>query len=307
MGPYCSQVTKHVGVVFLDIIKQCVIKHEINTQQMSDIAYLLHEHVGGNHARRQEDKNGKCDEPEFRNILSDWYSVGGMCKMEQSEVQSSLISIFRKVNLLPLANQLEKCQKTIGGNDVKTDDKMEVDPSQPSPVVCPAFGKITKNESGTSISLTFKPRSWPKGFKNSVSVPLGESDISIQIWKEANCDCVGFGHSVYKVKTADFAIPILLDIHLGSKTISTVTNSVKLEQKQTSEVIPPGKLKDCVTNESAFFFLLDNMSPIECKKELDIKKLMYSIAQNGAVSCLEYLDKSKKIEVYFFFIQTNNN
>ena len=99
------------------------------------------------------------------------------------------------------------------------------------------------------------------------------------------------------MKATDFSTPVVLNLHLGSQTITTNTKNVKIEAKQICEVISPEKLKSCVKNESAFVFLLDNLSPIQCKKELDAKKLMYKIAQNGAVSCLEYLDKSKKIEV----------
>ena len=314
MGLYDKEVAEIIGNIPLSLIKQSVIKHDLNAQQTKDIAYLLHDHVGGNHARRMEENGGKCDEPEFRYILSDWYSVGKMCDMEQTLVLGELIRIFRHdtVNLLPLANQLEKCQKTMRSDDLKTGDKLKVEQGQSSPAVCPAIGRMTVNDSGTSIAFSFKPRSWPKGFENSVNVPLREPDLSIQVWRETCCDCVGIGHSVYKVKSTDFAAPIVLDIHLGAKIISTNTKSVELEEMQTSQLIPADKLKDCVNNESAFCYLLDNLSTLECKKGLDAKELMYTIAQNGAVSCLEYLDKTKKIEVLlhkilFYIFQSHSN
>ena len=109
---YDAKVKAILGVDIWQRLQRSVGNGEIDAHRMQDIAYKLHEEVGGGHLRRMgPGMKGVPDWFEFREILGHWYQVE-LFEFEENreEAVEKLVSIFKseEVGLLSLAMQLKR-------------------------------------------------------------------------------------------------------------------------------------------------------------------------------------------------------
>ena len=107
MGIYDEEVTKKIGKDELDLILEAVIACHIDKNKMQDIAQKLDVGVGGSHRMR-----GGSDEPELRNIFSDWFqNVMYKDEWDRVRILTEIVKILKdpSVSLNPLAGKLEQC------------------------------------------------------------------------------------------------------------------------------------------------------------------------------------------------------
>ena len=104
MGNHDPEVRGRLGEDAVKLILAEVSRGNIDTQKMMDIAQRLGEKVGGNHKRRE-----KNDEAEMRNILSDWWLCGDLCKKTKVESLEQLVELFSSddICLKPISNDLQ--------------------------------------------------------------------------------------------------------------------------------------------------------------------------------------------------------
>ena len=109
-GLYDKKVKAILGEDVWQILKRSVGNGEVDARRMQDIAYKLHEEVGGGHLRRMgPGMKGVPDWFEFREILGHWYQVE-LCEFEENpeEAREKLVAIFEsdEVGLFNLATRL---------------------------------------------------------------------------------------------------------------------------------------------------------------------------------------------------------
>ena len=110
-GLYDEKVKAILGEDNWQILKRSVGNGEVDGRKMQDIAYKLHEEVGGGHLRRMgPGMKGVPDWFEFREILGHWYQVE-LCEFEENRgaALEKLVSIFKseEVELLNLSTRLQ--------------------------------------------------------------------------------------------------------------------------------------------------------------------------------------------------------
>ena len=111
-GRYDAKVKAILGEDIWQILKRSVGKGEVDAPRMQDIAYKLHEEVGGGHSRRMgPGMKGLPDWFEFREILGHWYQVE-LCEFEENRgaAVEKLVTIFKseEVQLLSLSTRLQQ-------------------------------------------------------------------------------------------------------------------------------------------------------------------------------------------------------
>ena len=111
-GLYDAKVKAILGEHIWQMLKRSVGNGEVDGRKMQDIAYKLHEEVGGGHLRRMgPGMKGVPDWFEFREILGHWYQVE-LFEFEENrgEAVEKLVSIFKseEVGLLSLAMHLKR-------------------------------------------------------------------------------------------------------------------------------------------------------------------------------------------------------
>ena len=106
MGLYDSKAEKILGVTALTMLCTAASEHRIDEQKMKEISKKLHPKVGGAHLKR----GGKSDEAEMREVISDWYQLGGLCDLNWDGALGKLVDILEDatVNLRPLAKDLRQ-------------------------------------------------------------------------------------------------------------------------------------------------------------------------------------------------------
>merc|ERR1712116_57668 len=70
---YEKEVMDLLGPDVYETFLKAVDRGEVSEQQMSDIAYELHERVGGDFKRAQESQGFKYDRAAARTVLANWY------------------------------------------------------------------------------------------------------------------------------------------------------------------------------------------------------------------------------------------
>ena len=111
-GLYDEKVKAILGEDVWQMLKRSVGNGEVDGRKMQDIAYKLHEEVGGGHLRRMgPGMKGVPDWFEFREILGHWYQVE-LFEFEENrgEAVEKLVAIFKseEVGLLSLAMHLKR-------------------------------------------------------------------------------------------------------------------------------------------------------------------------------------------------------
>ena len=110
-GLYDEKVKAILGEDIWQILKKSVGNGEVNARKMQDIAYKLHEEVGGGHLMRMgPGMKGVPDWFEFREILGHWYQVE-LFEFEENRgaALEKLVSIVKseEVELLNLSTRLQ--------------------------------------------------------------------------------------------------------------------------------------------------------------------------------------------------------
>ena len=110
-GRYVEKVKAILGEDIWQMLKRSVGKGEVDARRMQDIAYKLHEEVGGGHSRRMgPGMKGIPDWFEFREILGHWYQLE-LCEFEENRgaAVEKLATIFKseEVELLNLSTRLQ--------------------------------------------------------------------------------------------------------------------------------------------------------------------------------------------------------
>ena len=111
-GCYDPKVKAILGQDIWQILKRSVSNGEVDARRMQDIAYKLHEEVGGGHSRRMgPGMKGSPDWFEFREVLGEWYRLE-LYEFEDNQqgAVERLVSIFRseEVELQSLARELDR-------------------------------------------------------------------------------------------------------------------------------------------------------------------------------------------------------
>ena len=116
-GLYDRKVKAILGEEIWQILKRSVGNGEVDSRRMQDIAYKLHEEVGGGHSRRMgPGMKGIPDWFEFREILGHWYQVE-LCDFEENRgaALEKLVKIF-KSDEVKLFNLCARIQHNLQGN-----------------------------------------------------------------------------------------------------------------------------------------------------------------------------------------------
>jgi len=161
---YEEKVKKKLGTAVRDSIIDSVHNGTIDSAKMKDIAYKLHERVGGNHMIRTISGGKPCDSVEMRAILCDWWAED-LCRKELSreEAVQKLVNIFEHndLGLRPLADQLKNIME-----DEERDSgyRVTMEPRRPSigspgnkrDATClSAFAKVVKRHKKMSLCISF--------------------------------------------------------------------------------------------------------------------------------------------------------
>ena len=112
-GRYDEREAKsHLGEKAWNKIVNAASSSRITGQQMRDVAWALptdrdKDKVGGEHARRMNEKGTAPNETEMKNILADWWYHGDMPE-DRVEALEVLIEAFKEIGNKPLATELKK-------------------------------------------------------------------------------------------------------------------------------------------------------------------------------------------------------
>ena len=115
-GCYDEKVKAILGEDIWQILKRSVGKGEVDAHKMQDIAYKLHDEVGGGHSRRMgPGMKGLPDWFEFQEILGHWYQVE-LCDFEENRgaAVEKLVTILKSEEVL-LFNLATRLQHTLPG------------------------------------------------------------------------------------------------------------------------------------------------------------------------------------------------
>ena len=129
MGKFDEKVKTVLGAVAFTILCRAATEDKIDEQKMNDISQLLHSKVGGKHRKRIKEEGGKSDNVGMREVLSDWYEVGGLSLLSRDQALDKIASILEssEVDLCPIARDIRKLIDTDGGDrvDLPTADNSE--------------------------------------------------------------------------------------------------------------------------------------------------------------------------------------
>ena len=120
-GLYDKKVKAILGEEIWQILKRSVGNGEVDARRMQDIAYKLHEEVGGGHSRRMgPGMKGIPDWFEFREILGHWYQVE-LCEFEENRgaALEKLVTIFKSEEV-KLFNLCARLQHNLPAGNLKT-------------------------------------------------------------------------------------------------------------------------------------------------------------------------------------------
>ena len=109
-GRYDEKGKAILGQDIWQILKRSVGNGEVDARRMQDIAYKLHEEVGGGHSVRMgPGMKGVPDWFEFREILGHWYQVE-LYEFEENPgaALEKLAKIFKEVDLFNLSKRLQR-------------------------------------------------------------------------------------------------------------------------------------------------------------------------------------------------------
>ena len=107
---YEKEVKDLLGPDVYETFLKAVDRGEVSEQQMSDIAYELHDRVGGDFKRAQSCKGFKSDRTAARKVLTNWYNHD-----PDGVATEKLVSVFQNENiaLKPLAHSIAKGQTVV--------------------------------------------------------------------------------------------------------------------------------------------------------------------------------------------------
>ena len=105
MGLYDVEVQTILGLTGWTLFCTAASEDKIDEQKMKDISMKLDPKVGGAHLKR-----GGSSDHEMREVISDWYQLGGMCYLNREDALAKLVEILEdaSVNLRPLALDLRQ-------------------------------------------------------------------------------------------------------------------------------------------------------------------------------------------------------
>ena len=106
MGKYDRKVKNILSLTVWTLLCTAASEDQIDEQKMKDISEMLHPKVGGKHRKR----GGRSDAAEMREVLSDWYEIGGLCDLDHKDALGKLVNIIEDatVNLRPLSKELRE-------------------------------------------------------------------------------------------------------------------------------------------------------------------------------------------------------
>ena len=136
MGKFDEKVKTVLGAEAFTILCSAATEDKIDEQKMNDISQLLHPKVGGKHRKRMKEEGGKSDNVGMREVLSDWYEVGGLNLLSRDQALDKIASILEssEVDLCPIASELRGLIGADGGDQVDV----------------PAIDKVAHEDSGNS-------------------------------------------------------------------------------------------------------------------------------------------------------------
>ena len=120
MGKFDEKVKTVLGAVAFTILCSAATEDKIDEQKMNDISQQLDPKVGGKHRKRIKEKGGQSDNAGMREVLSDWYEVGGLSLLNSDQALEKIASILEssEVDLCPIASELRGLIGADGGDQV---------------------------------------------------------------------------------------------------------------------------------------------------------------------------------------------
>ena len=120
MGKFDEKVKTVLGAEAFTILCSAATEDKIDEQKMNDISQQLDPKVGGKHRKRIKEKGGQSDNAGMREVLSDWYEVGGLSLLSRDQALDKIASILEgsEVDLCPIARDIRKLIETDGGDRV---------------------------------------------------------------------------------------------------------------------------------------------------------------------------------------------
>ena len=101
------QVQERLGAEAYSALMNAVNIAVINKAVMLELAEALGPRIRGGHLRRME-AGDRCDRRELKEILSDWFNIGGMHEMTQERALAQLQAIFSHLQvIIPVAGNFE--------------------------------------------------------------------------------------------------------------------------------------------------------------------------------------------------------
>ena len=136
MGKFDEKVKTVLGAVAFTILCRAATEDKIDEQKMKDISQQLDPKVEGRHRKRIKEKGGQSDNAGMREVLSDWYEVGGLSQLNSDQALGKIASILEssEVDLCPIASELRGLIGADGGDqvDVPAIDKVAHEDSRNS-------------------------------------------------------------------------------------------------------------------------------------------------------------------------------
>ena len=108
MGKFDEKVKTVLGAEAFTILCSAATEDKIDEQKMKDISQQLDPKVEGRHRKRIKEKGGQSDNAGMREVLSDWYEVGGLSLLSRDQALDKIASILEssEVDLCPIASEL---------------------------------------------------------------------------------------------------------------------------------------------------------------------------------------------------------
>ena len=128
MGKFDEKVKTVLGAEAFTILCSAATEDKIDEQKMKDISQQLDPKVEGRHRKRINEKGGQSDNAGMREVLSDWYEVGGLSQLSRDQALDKIASILEssEVDLCPIASELKGKIGADGGDqlDLPSADKV---------------------------------------------------------------------------------------------------------------------------------------------------------------------------------------
>lgn len=283
-----------LGDQLYDTLLKAVDEGMMSIHQGEDFAKKLHPSVGGNFLRAME-KNKHFDRYAMRKILSDWYDHMDEKVCENKEqARQYVLNILYLPNLNCGAIARKASKPSLITNALLLDSQMQAH------VTSPTLGKISFSDSTkTLMILDFVPKCWPDGYANSHRLELSDTDCtSLLAWKDENKHevYICIMEKVFRIRYKDDSINMAVFVDPKSKRI--MMNKGEVKETAINLAVLPSRLFNCVKmgNWFAFEHLLTNMTSHDFQK-VNAQRLLYTVCQHGATTCLKMLDKPGRIKV----------